>query len=904
VKLLDDESRRALKSGKGIFCLILIVISFLVSFVTVLTTAGQIGQPFAGFRVEPTLTVSAVNEAYWPGPKAGILTYDRIMAMNGKPVHSPAEFRAVLKSTPVGEPITYSLLAKDGKTAKEITVPVGTFTLQDYVRSFLTLFLVGFGHLLVGAIAYLVRPGNPAARAHLYMTLAIGLTTILANDYDTVMFFPRIWLAAVALTGGACLHLGFYFPQKKKLVQKRPWVLWVPYVISFAMLAVWEYAFRVQGLAGYRAAGSADLFDLHFAMNDLSLLWSLGVGFMGLLGMIIHSVIKAESQMMRNQAKVALIGALVAYIPMTVFWLILDQILHIKVSPAIATVCWILFIVFPASVAYAIIKHKMFDIEFVLKQSMTYSALVALLGSGYVVIATGIQATLKPLMTNYSDLTSYMLTTAVVILLFDPLRFYIRSFIDRKFFRKQYDFRTALSDFVDTARSTIDRDDLIPKMVDIMEKTIHPKHILLMLRNPDTQTLQQAYAHGINVKLKDDISAQDPALLSALGLIKRKSLTTRFTSALNINSLNNQGPLPSPIPFLLAKRITSQLPQLEEVEAINNSLTLPLTVKVKGEDAQMRDELIGLLTLGEKRSELEYTIEDRQLFQSIGQQLALTLHSSELAEEVAEKEAIKQNLLKARLIQKSMLPQKEMDLARFEVTGYSESADETGGDYYDWYDLGNGRFVIGVGDVTGHGIDAALIVGMAKSCLYNQAVTNPDVVTVMTALNRTLNDMVSRASDRSARKLMSFVYALFDTDTMTCHMASAGHWFPYHFRAADETLTNFPEFKGSFPLGQRPPEKYKCQAYQTQMQSGDIMVFFTDGLHEGMNRKGQEYSLERVEQLITLFKDASAAELRDRIIKDWEAHIQGHGMDDDVTVVVVKAYDAPEVTAVDTDSDV
>ena len=87
---------------------------------------------------------------------------------------------------------------------------------MDFFRSFLILYIVGFLHILVGAVAYLARPSNPAARAHLFMTLAIGMTTNLAADYDTSMLFPRIWIATVALTGGACLHLGFYFPQKKK----------------------------------------------------------------------------------------------------------------------------------------------------------------------------------------------------------------------------------------------------------------------------------------------------------------------------------------------------------------------------------------------------------------------------------------------------------------------------------------------------------------------------------------------------------------------------------------------------------------------------------------------------------------------------------------------------------------
>lgn len=891
MKFLNAEARQELKKPWGLFCLLLIVLSITLSTISLLGSIGMIGQPFAGFRSEPTLTISAVNEPSWSGPQAGVETYDRLLTVDGTPLKTPEDLKQIIRAHQPGDVLRYEVLPKGAEKSKFLDITVQRFSASDFVRSFLLLYLIGFLHIFVGAIAYLIRPGNPAARAHLFMTLAIGATTTFVADYDTTMWFTRFWLSTVALTGGACLHLGLYFPQRKTIVQKRPWVVLVPYLISFALLGVWQYAFRHLGYLGYQEQGILDLFELHLTMNDLSLAWSLIVGFMGLMGLILHTLIKAESQVARNQAKVALLGAMIAYLPMTIFWVILDQILHVFSSPTIATFCWLLFVVFPIAIAYAIVKHKMFDIDFVLKQSMTYTSLLVLLGGLYVALATGLQNLLTPLMVNNGELTAYMLTTGVTILLFEPLKLNIRNFIDRKFFRTQYDFRAALSEFIDTARSTIDVDELTPKLVEVVEKTIHPKHILLFLKNPETQSLRQAYSHGLTVKIKDEIPIDDAVLLSAMGLMEpRKNLTSRLTGVLNAGNLEKKGPIPSPIPFLLAKRITSELPSLEESEAIRNSLTLPLTVRTASLDGgPAKEELIGLLTLGEKRSEMEYTVEDRQLFQSIGQQLALTVHSSQLAEEVAEKEAIKQTLLKARAIQRSMLPEQELQLDRFEMTGFSESADETGGDYYDWYQLENGHFVMGIGDVTGHGIDAAMIVSMAKSCLSNQIELQPEVPQTMAALNRTINQ-ITRQTDRRNRKLMSFVYSYFDPETLKCHLASAGHWFPYHYKAATGELTNYPEFKGTFPLGQRPPEKFKCTSNEIQLAPGDILLYFTDGLHEAENPNGQAYDFERVEQMLHWHHEHSAQEIKDRLQTDWEQHIAGRGMEDDMTLVVVKVH--------------
>lgn len=894
MKFLDVHARAALKEPKGILCLSLILISLVLSLIGLFASISMIGQNFEGFRIEPTLTVSAQNESYWEGPQAGIKTYDRILRINGKDILTPQDFKETIRNAEVGEKLEYTVQSKGSDTTHTLTIPVSTFSAMDFVRSFLLITIIGFLHIIVGAVAYLIRPSNPAARAHLFMTLAIGCTSTFGALYDGTMLIPRPWLFAATFTGGACIHLGLYFPQKKKIVQKYAWMIWVPYGISLLLTLVGQYAFRPLGYLGYQAAGIEQLFDLHFMLYELSLLWSLLVGIPVLFVLIIHSLIKAESQIIKNQAKVALLGALVAYGPMIVLWMVLGQVFGIAMPAALASICWLLFVVFPLAIAYAIIKHKMFDIDFIIKQSMTYSALVALLGSLYVVVAAALQQMLTPIMPSNSEITSYMITTAVIISLFEPLKVNIRSFIDRKFFRTKYDFRLALSEFIDVARSTIEVDELIPKLVEVVEKTIYPKHILLFLRNNERNTLKIAYSHGLDLKLKDEIPMDDATLMSAMGLLKsKKNLTSRLTGALNLGVLSQQGPIPSPIPFLLAKRITSELPSLENMDAINNSLTLPLTVKVDAGNGEYRDEIIGLLTLGEKRSEMDYTIEDRQLFQSIGQQLALTLHSSQLAVEVAEKEAIKQTLIKARVIQKSMLPDEELDLKGFEMTGFSESADETGGDYFDWYKIDDQRFIMGIGDVTGHGIDAAMIVSMAKSCLYNQVSANPEVLPVMASLNRTINE-ISRRTDRRNRKLMSFVYSAFDAESMTCHLASAGHWFPYHYRAETGELTNYPDFKGTFPLGQRPPEKFKCNENSFPVAPGDVLLYFTDGLHEAENTNGQPYDFERIEQMLNWYHQLSAHEIREYFQADWERHIEGRGMDDDMTLVVIKVLNKAE----------
>lgn len=782
--------------------LLLIVASLLVSLIATVGPLFKIGQPFAGFRFEPTLTYSAVNESYWTGPKAGFKEYDRITHANGQIVKTPADLNRIVEQVGVGGTITYTVQRKvdapDHQVKweeKTLSVQVMEFSLRDYFASFFTLFLVGIAHLLIGAAAYLMKPDSVAGRAHWWMTMAIGLTTTLVGDYDLTMWFPRIWILMVALSGSACLHLALVFPYAKKHVQKRPWLQYWPYVPGGILAILWQLSFHPAGLS----AVGPEALQMHFDLYDMSLAWSILVGFLGLIGMLIHSMLKAPNYLLRQQAKVGLIGAAVAYLPMVFLWVVPAIILEspLDSSGALVMVLWLLFVAFPLSVAYAIIKHQLFDITVVLKQGLVYSSLVFILGGGYFAVTSGLRAALGSGST--SDVPS-LLMTGVVAIAFDPLRARIRRFIDERFFRAPYDAQKVLANYTAALRSTLQKDKLVHTLEETLQTTFHPTGMTMRL--PDRHT----------------------------GLLEKAELV------------------------------------------------LPLTVG---------EEVKGEILLGPKKSEIPYTEEDRRLIQGLLVPFALAYHGAGLAQEVAEAEAVKRTLEKARLIQKSMLPAQELALEKVQMAGYSESADETGGDYYDWFDLGNGRFSVAVGDVTGHGIDAALVVAMAESALYLQSSIDPSPEQVLAALNGTLHNLDIHRLPGQEKKLMTFVHALFDQQTV--HLASAGHFYPFIYRAATGQVEELSDLKSTFPLGVRPPEKFKVSGGEVAIHAGDVLVFFTDGVHEAHSPQGEEYGLERLQAALHKWGPQDAAAIQRAILDDLYGFIQSDKpVEDDVTLVVIK----------------
>jgi len=841
--------------------IVLIVISFIISIIAFGAAIMQINKPFLGFRMEPTLTVSAVNESEWAGIKAGLKEADKIIKMNDIEVSTPAQVREILQNTSIGDNIKYTISHKGDPATKttDIFVQVKTFTISDFSKTFLTFFIVGIAFLIVGTIAYLFKPTNKITQAHLLLMIAVGLCSTLASDYDLTMIFPRVWIIAAGLTGATSLHLGLVFPDPKRIVQKHPFVIYIPYIIGLILASAWELVFKQQGFLKMGQTA----FEMHVQLYELTLVWAILIGFGGMLAMMIHSLVITKAEKYRQQLKVGLYGSTVAFAPMIFLWLIPLMLEHpLDTSGTLATICWILFITFPISVTYAVLKHKLFDIDFVIKQSMIYTVLLVFLGGGYSLVATAVQYALVLATGKPSELT-YLFLAIVIALIFDPVRSAIHNFIDKRFFREKYILRLALSEFIEKVGTTLDKDALFSGIKTILNKYFHPKHVSVFLKVPSKNSLLLAYSENFPDERCNELSLDNPFVRRTFNLA-------------NI--------------IVDAKRGTAKLAEFQPLEDLEVKLSIPIVAKTKDSTTttlDFKDEIIGLLNLGQKLSELDYTDEEEELLCKLMQQAALTIHHAQLTDEMVEKERMKAEYERARSIQLAMLPQKELEVHGYEITGFMESADETGGDYYDWYSISNNQFLIGVGDVTGHGIEAALVVAMAKSCLHNQISFEYEVPPVMKSLNTSIYDLSHRQAG-TERKLMTFVYAVFDTDKHSIRLSAAGHWFPYIYQVKTETLSNFSHLKPTYPLGVRPPDKFRCQTGECILEKGDVLVFFTDGLHEATNEKGEEFGLERLESLIKEYYYLSVHELKERIIIEWKSFIGNQKPNDDITFVVVK----------------
>jgi stage II sporulation SpoE-like protein len=233
----------------------------------------------------------------------------------------------------------------------------------------------------------------------------------------------------------------------------------------------------------------------------------------------------------------------------------------------------------------------------------------------------------------------------------------------------------------------------------------------------------------------------------------------------------------------------------------------------------------------------------------------------------------------ARKIQLSMLPQGPPEVGWLDLAAASLPATEVGGDYYEYFQLGDSQLVLVIGDVAGHGLASGLLLSGVRSCLY---LLEQDLASPVQVLER-LNHMVRRTTDK--RTYMTLLCAVLDRREDVLTVVSAGHPPVLHY---DPRSSHFDEVgDGAPPLGTFLDTGYLPA--RRPVAAGDLLVFYTDGLIEARNSHGQEYGEARLQRAVARAADSrTAREVRDAVLGDL-SHFKGDAEQaDDLTLVVAR----------------
>jgi serine phosphatase RsbU (regulator of sigma subunit) len=296
-----------------------------------------------------------------------------------------------------------------------------------------------------------------------------------------------------------------------------------------------------------------------------------------------------------------------------------------------------------------------------------------------------------------------------------------------------------------------------------------------------------------------------------------------------------------------------------------------------------QDEVIGLLNLGEKKSGKFYNREDIDLLRTLAQQGAVAIENARLFEENIEKSRMEEELKIAHNIQLSMLPDRAPTIKGFSIAARCIPAREVGGDFYDFIEIkdnGAKRLVIVVGDVSGKAVSGALVMAASRSILRVLTETHASVEEVMNMGNTHLHRDIKKGM------FVALLYVVLDPQEKTLTLSNAGQVQPIIF-SSGKSKPEYIDTEGDrFPLGIIKECHY--QEMRVSLKQGDILVFYTDGMVEAMNEKGELYGFERFLKSIEEGRELGTNELLEKLIRDVLLYVGKVEQYDDLTAVVVK----------------
>jgi serine phosphatase RsbU (regulator of sigma subunit)/anti-sigma regulatory factor (Ser/Thr protein kinase) len=323
-------------------------------------------------------------------------------------------------------------------------------------------------------------------------------------------------------------------------------------------------------------------------------------------------------------------------------------------------------------------------------------------------------------------------------------------------------------------------------------------------------------------------------------------------------------------------------PAVQALRARGSKLVVPLI---------SQGELIGLLDLGPRLSDQEYSREDRRLLDKLAGQAAPAVRVAQLVREqeaeVRARERLEQELRVAQLIQQQFLPKRLPELPGWQFAAYYRAAREVGGDFYDFIALPEGQLALVIGDVTGHGVPAALVMATTRSILRGDAPRLVSPSAVLARANSLLHGDIPR------NMFVTCLYAVLEPRTGRLRYANAGHDLPYV--RGDEGVREL-RARG-MPLGLMADMPYEEK--ETILRPGEAILLHSDGIAEAHDRDRRMFGFPRMRDLCDRFQggqgliDELLADLAGFTGPEWE-------QEDDITLVsLVRSQESPQSRVLD-----
>jgi sigma-B regulation protein RsbU (phosphoserine phosphatase) len=797
------------------------------------------GDQIARIPFDIDLPKFTVTELEPEAQAAGLMLQDLIVGVAGRPLRGMNDLVPPLRRAAPGDAFAIDLesmraSARVRRTASIVLQPMrpGPPSAYDWTRFAIGNVALPYLCLALGFWVAAVRIRDKLA--WLLLLLLLGLAEFVGANWRS-LFGRDDWFQPIAviyqpllanLWPASMMLFGIYFPERLNVDRRYPWAKWI-------ILA--PILFRV---AGTNVTLDLLVLDNLAAATAIDRIFGPMVRIVTVLHFVAISIFFvaigrrafAESRPdVRRRLMVLYAGASVSLTPVCILVILL--LAGVRFAEWMLLPLYAFLFVFPATMAYVIVVHRAMDVRVVIRQGVQYvlargsiRAIQLAASAVLVIVAASMQS--SPDGNAPAAVRLALVVTALVAVVFiGQFAERLRRWVDRRFFREAYNAEQILAELATKVRTIVETKPLLQMVAHQISASLHVPRVAILLNGGGA--LEPAYAVGY----------------AAIPRVPLREAT-----------LSDEG-------------------EREIREALDAELLLPLSANQK---------LLGVMGLGPKQSEEPFSRGDIRLLDAVAAQTGLALENSrltaEIAAEVASREKAERELEIAREVQERLFPQEYPPICGIEYGGACRPALGVGGDYYDFIPISDTTLGIAIGDVSGKGIPAALLMATLRAYLHGQTIQGTsDLAALMANLNQLV--YASSASNRYA----TFFYGQYDAAARVLDFVNAGHNPPMLFRAGGEVVRLE---TGGPVIGLFPDRTY--ERGRVTIGPGDVLVAFTDGISEAMNGAHEEWGEEQLADVVRAHRALSPPQLIDRIMRAADVFVAGASQHDDMTVVVVK----------------
>ncbi len=771
------------------------------------------------------------------GQKAGVNKGDILLAVNGTPVHTYFDaMREFSKQRPGAIQTLQLRRAKGEPFAVSFAVPGRKE--PDPINRVIAVAINILTPWLCIAVGFLVafsRPGNPVAYAFLALLICVSHFITADGDlrygWEPIFTWTFVGIDALSIRWGlpAWVAFAILFPDprsKHKLLPWLSWVLSVPLALQGVVFAIYVPILLNLGVG---VKWLEPIINIPAWIGISTVASAISLGFANL----IYKFVRETQPAMRRRLQWLMFGLGAGMLPICLLLLAasllkrdLDSFSWWILAPAVITPMFI-----PLTLAYAVLVDRVFDVGVFIRQGLLAAKTVSVVRAAFTIILIWIAFTAY----SRGDLPGWQRAAAVFacILAMIVLRQgagWLRKWVDRRFFQEAVNTENVLVELSAQVRHISNPQLLLGTVTERLSSALHVPRVVALL--PDNIVFRSENAVINRVK-------------------------------------NERQPL-----LLQAEDFSSD--ELAYFSDLGTELLLPFGTT---------DKLHGILSMGRKRSEEPYSRSDLRLLDSVANQTGLALENSYLtatiAAEAVHRERLHSELEIARQVQQRLFPKRAPAVNGLDLAGRCQPAQTIGGDYYDFLVTPSGDVGLAIGDVAGKGIPAALLMASLQASLRGLTLAGiSDLADLMAKLNLLVYDATP------TNRFATFFYGLYNPVSRQLSYSSAGHNPALLYRAHSSQV----EWLKTAGLGLGLQRNSQYQQSTVQLEVGDMLVLYTDGVSEARSVDDAEFGDDR---LIDIVRSSakSPAEILDNILTEVTLFAAGAPQHDDITVIVAQTVE-------------